>query len=59
MSVMEYVKGCTLNDWLNSSKSNNRDLRNRIAKEILQTIKKCHDLKIYHGDLHSKNIIIS
>lgn len=58
-SIMEYVEGCTLDEFLNNSHGHKIETRIKIAKEILQTIKKCHKIGIYHGDLHSKNIIIS
>jgi len=58
-SIMEYVEGCTLNDWINSHYGSKIEIRTKISKGILETMKKCHEINVYHGDLHTKNIIVS
>lgn len=59
-SVMEFVDGTTLKDWNKKhSSSLTKELRFHFAKTILDTIKKCHDAGVYHGDLHTKNIMIT
>jgi len=59
-SVMDYIDGITLKKWLEEHKSSHYiNEKVKIAKEILETMSKCHELGIYHGDLHSKNIMIT
>lgn len=55
-AILELVEGVTLRDWLLSP----RDylLRLDIAKKLSEELIFLHKLKIFHGDLHDRNIMI-
>lgn len=55
-AVYEFVEGETLKDWLKE----NQDFQTRyfILKQIYTEMKDVHKKRIYHGDLHDKNILI-
>ncbi|WP_034440329.1 protein kinase domain-containing protein [Clostridium ihumii] len=57
MSMMEYIKGKSLNEWLKGY--NGIDKKIRVCKKILQTVLDYQSSGIIHGDLHGENIIIS
>lgn len=56
-AVFELVDGKTLKDWLSEGKS--IDDRYKIVCLICEEMELVHDKKIYHGDLHTKNIMIT
>ncbi|MGB9929807.1 MAG: protein kinase domain-containing protein [Methanosarcina sp.] len=56
-AVLELCNGVTLKQWLKGNKS--FDERSIILKRIYQEIGKVHEQKIYHGDLHSNNVLIN
>ncbi|MDV6039291.1 protein kinase [Bacillus sp. SM-B1] len=55
---MEYVDGETLHDWLNKW-SRNFIERKKVLDQILEGIKVVHDGNDYHGDLHTKNVLVT
>lgn len=57
IAIYEYVQGKSLDEWLN----NNPDVDERLAvcRKILQAVYYYQDKGVFHGDLHSKNILIS
>lgn len=57
-SIMEWVTGVTLNEMLNEGTNLRMDQRFKILDGILSTIKKCHEINVFHGDLHAKNILL-
>ncbi|MGK0536951.1 protein kinase domain-containing protein [Bacillus sp. 'calajunan'] len=58
-SIMEWVEGITLKDFL-AAKTNLQDnLRYKILNEILLTINECHKINVFHGDLHDENILLT
>ncbi len=57
-SIMKYVNGQTLKSWSKQNAYVSSENRINIAKQIISTMKKCHVSHIYHGDLHSNNVII-
>lgn len=54
--IQEYIDGVTLKDWL--AKKPDMSARTWIWNEIVKAVKFLHQQKVYHGDLHSKNILI-
>jgi serine/threonine protein kinase len=56
-TVMEYINGVTLKQWLESEKRP-LELRMILAWHLISTLKNLESKDIYHGDLHSNNIII-
>lgn len=56
-STMEWIEGITLKEFLNK-KHFKDEARYFILETILRTIVKCHQLDVFHGDLHSENILI-
>lgn len=57
-SVMEWVPGSTLKNFIKSNPDLRNSIRYSISKSILATIIKCHEKNIIHGDLHTKNILV-
>lgn len=55
-AVYDLVKGDSLRSWLTKNPSNER--RINVAKSIFMTILSFHILKVIHGDLHDRNILI-
>jgi len=56
-AILEFVDGLTLEKWLSQKRDLN--LRLVIAKKIFEELIFLHKLKIFHGDLHDKNIMIT
>jgi len=57
-SVMEWVPGITLNSFIEQNTGLKSSIRYSLSKSILATIIGCHKENIFHGDLHSKNILV-
>ena len=57
-AVMEYFEGYTLKKWLKQSKPCLK-IRLNLAEEIIDSVYLATKSGIYHGDLHSKNILVS
>lgn len=55
-AILELIDGITLKEWL--SQKRDLDLRLDIAKKIFEELIFLHKMKIFHGDLHDKNIMI-
>ena len=55
--VMEYVDGPTLKEWLNDKPS--RQLRLKVAHELIDAVAYIHTKGIVHRDLKPENIIIT
>jgi serine/threonine protein kinase len=55
-AVLELCNGITLSQWLKGNKSFAE--RSIILERVYQEIEEVHKQKIYHGDLHSNNILI-
>ena len=53
---MEYVKGKTIEEWLYDEQP--LYLRCMVLVKILSGIESAHDIGLYHGDLHTKNVMI-
>ncbi|OMF30986.1 protein kinase family protein [Paenibacillus sp. FSL H8-0259] len=56
---MEFVNGITLRDWL--KENSGFEERIKVARDLINTMDYVHSLpgSIYHGDLHSENIMIA
>lgn len=54
---LDLINGMTLRNWLKNHPSFHE--RALVAKQIIETLDHIHDQNIYHGDLHSDNIIIT
>ncbi|MEK4083772.1 protein kinase family protein [Psychrobacillus sp. FSL K6-1415] len=57
-SFMEWVEGITLKKFLEREKYISDEVRYKILNDILLTINECHRNIVFHGDLHSENILI-
>ncbi|WP_438447106.1 protein kinase domain-containing protein [Gorillibacterium sp. sgz5001074] len=57
-SIMEWFDGETLKDWLLKNSKCNMATKVYILNQIIDVMKKCHSIGVYHGDLHDKNIMI-
>lgn len=55
--VMEFVDGCTLSEFLQTKPS--REVRKKIAKQLLEAMAYYHSLQIIHRDLKPANILIT
>jgi tRNA A-37 threonylcarbamoyl transferase component Bud32 len=55
-AILELVEGMTLRDWLLTPR--NFILRSNVAKKISEELIFLHKKKIFHGDLHDRNIMI-
>jgi serine/threonine protein kinase len=55
--IFEYVDGVSLKQWLSKEKPFHR--RKKISDNIFHEIFECHKKGIFHGDLHSQNILIT
>ena len=55
--VMEYIEGCTLEEYLSSNISKKE--RNRLFEELLSAVGYLHKQGIIHNDLKPENILIS
>lgn len=55
--VMEYVDGPTLKEWLNENPS--RELRLKVAHEIIDALTYIHAKGVVHRDLKPENIIVT
>lgn len=58
-SIMEWFKGTTLREWIEQNGGCYFEDRKDIFLEIMNTLKECHEIQVYHGDLHTNNIMIS
>jgi serine/threonine protein kinase len=56
-AILELVNGITLKEWLRTDRT--LDERLFIAKEIFNEMKYVHNQKLFHGDLHDRNILIT
>lgn len=56
-AVEEYIEGKTLKEWMKE----NHDffVRQAIWNDIVDAMDVAHKIKIYHGDLHTKNIMLT
>lgn len=55
--IYEYINGETLDEYLVND--NNIESKKIVSKKLINNIINLHQLGIYHGDLHTGNIIIS
>lgn len=55
--VMEYVEGTTLNEYLTVNIALEEKIS--IARQIIEAMEYSHKNEIYHGDLHSKNVMVT
>ena len=55
--VTEYVEGETLHDFVYSKVLDDAMIR-ALFKKIIEAVKACHTLKVYHFDLKSDNIMV-
>lgn len=55
-AIQEYVDGQTLKEWL--SEKQELEKRGKVWQQIFDGIIVAHEKRIYHGDLHSNNIMI-
>ncbi|WGD91996.2 protein kinase domain-containing protein [Bacillus subtilis] len=58
-SIMEWIEGETLYNWLKDYKNVFFQFRYKLFKQIIESIEKCHINHLFHGDLHTKNILIT
>ncbi|MGK9160785.1 protein kinase domain-containing protein [Bacillus subtilis] len=58
-SIMEWIEGETLHNWLKNNKNIFFNFRHVLFKQIIESIEKCHQIRLFHGDLHTKNILIT
>ncbi|MGX5748102.1 protein kinase domain-containing protein [Bacillus toyonensis] len=57
-SIMEWVEGITLKKFLTTTKNLHDETRYKILNDILLTINECHNINVFHGDLHDENILL-
>jgi serine/threonine protein kinase len=55
-AILELVEGVTLRDWLLSPRDYSS--RSLVARKIVRELIVLHKMKIFHGDLHDRNIMI-
>ena len=55
-AIFELVDGVTLREWLSSPR--NYFSRSLVARKIVRELIVLHKMKIFHGDLHDRNIMI-
>ncbi|MFA4877020.1 MAG: protein kinase [Methanoregula sp.] len=56
-AIYELIEGIPLKKWLETERS--IEERQEISDKIFLEILRCHEKGIYHGDLHSKNVLIT
>jgi tRNA A-37 threonylcarbamoyl transferase component Bud32 len=56
--TMEYIDGLTLHEYLKSNPSLPLNEKYDIASKIFNGLRICHEHGIFHGDLHTQNIMI-
>lgn len=56
--IMEYIKGRTMRSYLHMYRPG-PSMRYELAMQIIDGLQRCHKIKVYHGDLHLDNIMIT